>query len=132
MSGRHVDTAMLEGIAVECLDTAKIDWKRMRRTAPLNILLPSTTLWAKALPRQVRPMALLATFPRIANLLAASWKEPVAFHNYMGSLLFDHRGGRRGFPPRIKKELVKLRSAYHLDSSERGSDLIAKARSARD
>jgi hypothetical protein len=68
-------------------------------------------------------MALMAAFPRIANLLAANWKEPAAFHNYMRSLLFDRRGDRQGFSPRIKQELVRLRTAYHLGSSQHTPDV---------
>ena len=130
MPGHRVDTETTEGISVECLDDAllqvavpEVDWNSVRRTAPLNILLPSTVLWAKDLPPRVRPMALMAAFPRIANLLAANWKEPVAFHNYMRSLLFDRRGDRGGFSPRIKQELIRLRTAYHLRGSQRTSDV---------
>ena len=130
MPGRRVDTERAKGISVECPDDAllqvavpEVGWSRVRKTAPLNILLPSTMLWAKDLPPRVRPMALMVAFPRIANLLAAHWKEPAAFHNYMRSLLFDRRGGRSGFSPRIKQELVRLRTAYHLGSSQRSSDV---------
>jgi hypothetical protein len=122
MPGRHVDTEATEDISIECLDDAllqvavpEVDWTSARRTAPLNILLPSAILWAKDLPPRVRPMALMAVFPRIANLLAANWKDPTAFHNYMRSLLFDRRGYRQGFSPRIKQELIRLRTAYHLN-----------------
>jgi hypothetical protein len=130
MPGRHVDTEATEGISVECLDDAllqvavpNVDWTSVRRTAPLNILLPSAILWAKDLPPRVRPMALMAAFPRIANLLAANWKDPTAFKNYMRSLLFDRRGDRQGFSPHIKQELIRLRTAYHLGSSQRPSDV---------
>jgi hypothetical protein len=58
-------------------------------------------------------MALMATFPRVANLVAANWKEPVAFRIYMQSLLADSRRGRRGFSSEIKEELVKLRMFYY-------------------
>ena len=68
-------------------------------------------------------MALMAAFPRIANLLAANWKDPTVFHNYMRSLLVDRRGDRQGFSPRIKQELTRLRTAYHLGSSQRTSDV---------
>ncbi len=126
MPGSHIDTGMREGVAVKGIDAAmlqeptpKVDWSSRRRTAPLNILLPSTMLWAYDLPSQVRPIALMATFPRIANLLAANWKDPIAFYKYMQSLLVDRRGNRRGFSPRIKRELIRLRTAYHLRSSAR-------------
>jgi hypothetical protein len=87
MPGRHIDTGKLEGASVECLDAeliaaqmVEVDWSRKRKTAPLNVILPSTLLWAGDLPKQVRPIALRRRFPRIANLLAANWKDPTAFH----------------------------------------------------
>ena len=130
MPGRRVDTEMLESISVEFTDAALIrqtmveaDWNSRRKSAPLNILLPSTMLWAKDLPPRVRPMALMARFPRIANLLAANWKEPTAFHSYMRSLLVDRRGDRKGFPSNIKHELVRLRICYRLRRSGRSSGI---------
>jgi hypothetical protein len=126
MPGRHIDTGKLEGISVECLDAelipakmVEVDWSRKRMTAPLNVILPSTLLWAGDLPKQVRPMALMRRFPRIANLLAANWKDPTAFYKYIGNLLIDRRGGRQGFPPEIKEELVRLRTAYRLRKTQR-------------
>jgi hypothetical protein len=64
----------------------------------------------------------MRTFPRIANLLAANWKDPTAFHNYMRSLLIDRRSGRQGFSSEIKQELVRLRAAYRLRDSVRLAD----------
>ena len=121
MPGRYIDTGKLEGVSVECLDAeliaakmVEVDWSRKRKTTPLNVMLPSTLLWAGDLPKPVRPIALVGGFPRIANLLAANWKDPIAFHKYMGNLLIDRRGGRHGFPPEIKEELVRLRTAAGL------------------
>ena len=136
MPGRHIDSEMLEGASVEWLEVeaieatpekAETDWSRQRKTAPFNQLLPFTSLWAEDLPPQVRPMALMATFPRVANLVAANWKEPVAFRIYMQSLLADSRRGRRGFPSEIKEELVKLRMFYYFGSCLRttGADGVA-------
>ena len=62
-------------------------------------------------------------FPRIANLLAANWNEPIAFHGYMNNLLVDRRGGRQGFPSDIKNELIKLRTAYELRNTDHASAL---------
>jgi len=125
MPGGRVDTEMLEGVSVEHLDPemfpsapARLDWSRRRKAAPLNMLLPSTWLWARGLPPQVRPVALMDAFPRIANLLAANWKDPTGFYRYLGSLLIDRRGGRLGFPSEIKKELLRLRTAYQLRKAQ--------------
>src|SRR5215831_18685800 len=130
MPGRYIDTGKLEGVSVECLDAeliaakmVEVDWSSKRKTAPLDVILPSTLLWAGDLPKTVRPIALMRRFPRIANLLAANWKDPTAFRKYMGSLLTDRRGGRKGFPPEIKEELVRLRTAYQLRTGERVSSV---------
>jgi hypothetical protein len=87
MPGWRVDTEMLEGISVEHFDLemfpsalAQPDWSRRRKAAPLNTLLPSTWLWAKGLPPQVRPVALMGALPRVATLLAANWKDPTVFY----------------------------------------------------
>lgn len=128
MPGRHIDTEKLEGVSVECLGAeligakiVEVDWSRKRKTAPLDVILPSTLLWAGDLPKQVRPLALMRRHPRIANLLAANWNDPAAFHKYLGNLLVDRRGGRQGFSSEIKEELVRLRTAYSLRTSERVS-----------
>ena len=122
MPERRVNIEMLEGISVEYLDlesievtptTAETDWSRQRKTAPFDGLLASTLRWAEDLPPQVRPRSLMDKFPRIANLVAANWKEPVAFRNYMQSLLADQRRGRRGFSSDIKEELDTLRMFYY-------------------
>ena len=125
MPGRHIDTGKVEGVSVECLDAeliavkmVEIDWSRKRKTTPLDVILPSTLLWAGDLPKSVRPLVLMSRFPRIANLLAANWKDPTAFYKYMGNLLIDRRGGRQGFSSEIKEELVRLRTAYSLRTSE--------------
>ena len=138
MPWRHIDGEMVEGVSVEWLDreaieatpeNAETDWSRQRKTAPFNQLLPFTSLWAEDLPLQVRPVALMATFPRVANMVAANWKEPVAFRIYMQSLLADSRRGRRGFSSEIKEELVKLRMFYYFGSCLRttGADGLRPA-----
>jgi len=137
MAGRRVDTELLEGISVEWFHVeshdavlatwAKERYVRQRKHAPLNRLLPHTLLWAKELPPQVVPEFLMKQFPRIANLLAANWKERTAFQNYLESLLVDRRGGRRGFATEIKQELTKLRTYYWL-----GESALLKAAAASD
>ena len=128
----RVDTEMLEGITVEWLEVESIDvlatWAErslaiLRKNAPLNRLLPYTLLWAKELPSQILPVALMDKFPRIANLIAANWKERAAFDAYMQGLLVDRRGSRQGFPSEIKEELVRLRTYYYLGSLQHCSDV---------
>lgn len=94
---------------------AKVDWSVLRRQTPLARLLPATSRWADALPRDVVPHALLARYPRIANQLCRDWGQPDG-HDYLYALLVDQRGGRRGFPQEVLDELLRLRE--HADSFE--------------
>jgi len=71
--------------------------------------LRTTVNWAAELPSKVRPAVLLRQFARIANLVAATWDDPVAFDLYMDGLLTDKRGNRQGFPPVVHGELLVLR-----------------------
>jgi hypothetical protein len=85
MSWRRVDTDMLRGILVEWFDVGLCDavlatwaerkYLHLRKTAPLNRLLPHTLLWAQELPPQVVPELLMKQFPRIANLLPELSRE---------------------------------------------------------
>ena len=86
------------------------DWTSQRKAAPFNKLLGSTSRWAEALPPEVRPHALMAQYPRLANMAAASWEIEKAFRDYLDLLLVDRRGGRKGFPPEILAEFENLRN----------------------
>jgi hypothetical protein len=68
--------------------------------------------WASTLPPTFRPNALLAKFPRIANLIAALWQDPSSLRRYVDDLLVDKRGNRKGFQPDILRELFALRAHY--------------------
>jgi len=81
-----------------------------RRQQPLNQQLPATAKWVATLPTEVQPLALLQSFPRIANALARLWQDDSALTLYLDELLVDRRGGRRGFPPEIQNELLTLRA----------------------
>jgi len=84
----------------------------MRKAAPRNEPFPATFRWVAGLPREVRPLALLQQFPRIANMLAQSWHDPAAFREYMFDLLIDRRGGRQGFEQDVRSELLRLRAYF--------------------
>ena len=86
--------------------------KFVRKAVPNNTPFPSTFRWIASLPREIRPLSLLKHFPRIANMLAQAWHEPVAFREYMFDLLIDRRGGRQGFPQEVRSELLKLRAYF--------------------
>ena len=84
----------------------------LRRSQPLMVLLPHTKSWIASLPEPVRPYTLAAQFARIANLLCADWDDPPACTKYLAELLIDHRGGRKGFPMAVLRELNVLQAYY--------------------
>jgi len=88
------------------------DPKELRRYAPANILIPPTVKWVESLPPNIRPNTLLRQYARIANLIAAAWKDPQALDSYMQSLLTDKRGNRKGFSKEVMDELIALQR-YH-------------------
>jgi hypothetical protein len=87
-------------------------WTSRRKAEPLNKLLGSTLQWAEALPPGVKPVALMAKYPRVANMVAARSKEGRAFYDYLAALLGDGRGGRKGFSSDLVGELEHLRAHY--------------------
>jgi hypothetical protein len=105
-----VHAARLAGDAQRDRDEDR--YREMRRSAPAETLLPGTSAWATRLPPQLRPRALLDRYPRVANLVAATWSDARAFETYMESLLTDKRGHRRGFPPEVQRELASLALAH--------------------
>jgi hypothetical protein len=68
--------------------------------------------WVLALPNDIRPKALLAKYPRIANLVAVLWQDSNSLRRYMDDLLVDKRGGRQGFPLDVLRELFALRAHF--------------------
>jgi hypothetical protein len=84
----------------------------LRRAQPVLALLPRTAVWIGLLPARIRPNALAAQFPRIANLLCAVWADPLACRKYLAELLTDDRGGRKGFRTAMLREIQMLQ-AYH-------------------
>lgn len=103
------DLAPLERVEA----VAEPDWTERRRAIPLNDLLNPTLRWAASLPFAIRPTALMNRFPRLANLIAASWKEPLSFRACLDDLLTDRRGGRQGLPADVRDELENLRRYYY-------------------
>ena len=75
------------------------DANGLRRRQPYNEPLPSTMRWAAALPRELRPFALLRRYPRIANLLARDWNDLAECQRYFDELLEDRRGRRMAIAP---------------------------------
>jgi hypothetical protein len=88
---------------------APIDWTGLRQAAntSAHMLAPDTLRWLAQLPREVRPLELFHTYPRIANQLAALGNA-AAVSAFVGDLLIDKRGDRQGFPGGIALELSRL------------------------
>jgi hypothetical protein len=84
------------------------DWSGHRKANPVEILLPTTVGWMTGLPPPLRPAVLVERFSRIANQLAALWNRPDELAPYLRDLRVDNRGGRKGFPIAVLRELEGL------------------------
>jgi hypothetical protein len=91
---------------------SRLHWQRMRRPPrACDLALTGTTRrWLRDLPPRRRPVRLCETFPWVANRLAWCWRDPLLSEAALQELLEDRRGGRRGFPPGVVRELLKLRA----------------------
>ena len=89
------------------------DWSRMRKAQPADYLLAQSDKWFDALPPEVAPCALATQFPRIVNLIVAHWHDPRSAPNLFEELLGDRRGGRAGFPPAVRRDLLRLREFWY-------------------
>jgi hypothetical protein len=69
----------------------------------------ATRRWLRELPPRRRPLQLVAQYPRVANRLSWCWRDPGLAAQVLDDLLTDRRGGRRGFPPLVARELLRLR-----------------------
>ena len=94
------------------LNPSKADWTSRRKAKPTGVLLPRTVRWMEGLPPDFQPTQTSATFPRVANALAALSSVPEELTSYLDDLLVDRRGRRQGFPARVLSELHAL-SAYN-------------------
>jgi hypothetical protein len=84
----------------------------LRKASPASAPLPRTFEWVASLPADVQPTALMRHYPRIANVIAAAWRDSKALRSYMDCLFTDNRGNRQGFPPDVLGELLALRAHY--------------------
>ena len=88
-------------------------WSHRRKATPARNLLPVSVKWLLSLPKDVRPLTLVAKYPRIANVLALQWGKPTACRASFTDLLADRRGNRKGFPADVHRELRALRDYYY-------------------
>ena len=71
--------------------------------------------WISNLPDDIRPKVVPEMFPRIANKMAALWRHPDTFMEYMDALVVDDRGDREGFPLAVVMELVTIKDHYEMN-----------------
>ena len=97
-------------------------YRNARKATPASEPLPRTLEWSASLPLDVQPTALLHHYARIANVIAAIWRDPKSLQSYMDCLFTDDRRDRQGFPPDVLHELLALREYYDsLDAENRST-----------
>ncbi len=96
------------------------DAARRRRAQPSDEPFAATFRWVASFPKDLRPLALLRQFPRIANVLALSAGNPETTRDYLFELLVDRRGDRLGFPEEVRAELLRLRAYVDEGSLQSG------------
>lgn len=101
-------------------DSGAAKYGHLRKAVPNDALLPTTVSWAARLPVEVRPIQLMKQFARVANRVAATWRDAGAFYDCIGDLLIDRRGGRRGFPAEVSRELFLLRDYFEALEARHG------------
>ena len=96
------------------LSAGSQDWSKVRKANPADQLLPMSKKLLDDLPDEVCPSALATQYARIVNLIALQWNDRSSGDSYFNELLTDQRGGRQGFPAPVKRDLVRLRTYWHL------------------
>jgi hypothetical protein len=90
-----------------------IGWNAVRRVFLQDTPLHERTFkWLATLPPKVRPMATARQYPRIVNRIGDLWTHCEYTRLFLQSLLNDRRGGRRGLPAVIRRELEALQLYY--------------------
>ena len=100
--------------------TGPVAWELMRAPGRQqdHMLLDVTVAWARQLPRELEPFELMERYPRVANRLALCWSDAVLTARLLDTLLMDRRGGRKGFPPNVAVELVRMRRLYKAPAAD--------------
>lgn len=106
---RHVLDDLPDGVA-EAKQLLAGSWAQQRRKPVVTdrALTGQAMDWVIGLPPALRPHLTCEQFPRVANAIAASWGDKAYCLHVLDHMVTDYRGGRRGFPPAVQKELVAL------------------------
>ena len=89
------------------------DWSSVRKARPAEYLLPLTEKWFDAFPADRAPCALASQYPRICNLIAVHWNDLRGAPELFEDLLTDRRGGRAGFPPAVRRDLISVQEQWY-------------------
>ena len=89
------------------------DWTSVRKAHPAEYLLPLTEKWFDAFPADQAPCALASQYPRVANMIAVQWRDHRGAPELFDDLLADRRGGRAGFPPAVRRDLLMLQECWY-------------------
>ena len=89
------------------------DWTSVRKARPAEHLLPLTEKWFDGFPPEKAPCALASQYPRICNLIAVHWNDHRGAPELFEDLLTDRRGGRAGFPPAVRRDLVMVQEYWY-------------------
>jgi hypothetical protein len=87
-----------------------------------RVLMPATLVWLDLLPEYARPTAFCERFPRIVNQFATVWADRKLCKLYFETLMGDDRGGRAGFGPEVRKEIVRLRVFYETSMNDAAAE----------
>jgi hypothetical protein len=89
---------------------SEADWAHSRSPERFQdtVLLDHTAAWANELPLRLRPVQLLKHCPRLANRFALCWSDVALTSALFDVLMTDKRGDRKGFPPVLAAELLRL------------------------
>lgn len=85
-------------------------WEQQRRkSTPTDRALTGAAMdWVIGMPPALRPHATCEHFPRVINAIAESWPDVAYSLQVLEHMIRDHRGGRRGFPAGVQRELAGL------------------------
>lgn len=108
-SARRVLDELPPGVAeVKNLETGYWAQKRARPQPTDRALTGASMDWVMGLPAALRPHTMCEQFPRVANAIAATWSDAAYSLRVIDHMINDYRGGRRGFPDAVKRELHVL------------------------
>ena len=91
------------------MDAASVwDARRTSQPGEQEQLADPAQAWLDNLPEHAQPRRLAARHPQVVNRLADVWADSRAAADAIDLLMTDQRGGRTGFSPAIRAELMRL------------------------